>query len=165
MDLTNQMPIATKSSKIDITLEKNTKSISQELFKYLLKGDVICLKGEIGVGKTTFIKYLINNLQSKYKIKETEVPSPTFNLAYEYKIKEIQIKHYDLYRVKSKLDLINLGLFEEQLNTITFIEWPEILEDNIKNRIDLNFEYEENLEKRSLIISSIDRAEVVNAFK
>ena len=71
MDLTNQMPIATKSSKIDITLEKNTKSISQKLFKYLFKGDVICLKGEIGVGKTTFIKYLINNLQSKYKIKET----------------------------------------------------------------------------------------------
>ena len=65
MDLTNQMPIATKSSKIDITLEEDTKSISQKISDYLSKGDVVFLYGEIGVGKTTFIKHLINCLQFK----------------------------------------------------------------------------------------------------
>ena len=65
MDLTNQMPIATKSSKIDISLEKNTESISKKFSKFIKKGDIIFFYGEIGVGKTTFIKYLINNLQRK----------------------------------------------------------------------------------------------------
>ena len=60
MDLTNPMHIATKSSKIDITLEKDTKSISQKISNYLSKGDIVFFYGEIGVGKTTFIKHLIN---------------------------------------------------------------------------------------------------------
>ena len=51
------MHIATKSSKIDITLEEDTKSISQKISDYLSKGDVVFLYGEIGVGKTTFIKH------------------------------------------------------------------------------------------------------------
>ena len=80
MDLTNQMPIATKSSKIDISLEKNTESISKKFSNIINKGDIIFFYGEIGVGKTTFIKYLINNLQSKSGLKSTEVPSTTFNI-------------------------------------------------------------------------------------
>ena len=67
MDLTNQMLIATRSSKIDISLEKNTESISKRFSNLIRKGDIIYFYGEIGVGKTTFIKYLINNLQSKKK--------------------------------------------------------------------------------------------------
>ena len=65
MDLTNQMPIATKSSKIDISLEEKTKLISKKFSKLIKKGDIIFFYGEIGVGKTTFIKHLINNLQSE----------------------------------------------------------------------------------------------------
>ena len=67
MDLTNQMPIATKSSKIDISLEKNTESISKKFSNFIKKGDIIFFYGEIGVGKTTFIKHLVNNLQKKKK--------------------------------------------------------------------------------------------------
>ena len=159
------MPTATKSSKIDITLERDTKLISQKLSSFLSIGDIIFLKGEIGVGKTTFIKYLINNLKIKSKQKKTEIPSPTFNLVYEYKVGKILINHYDLYRVKDKLDLKNIGILEDYKDKLTFIEWPEILEDNIKNRIDLNFKYEDDLKKRSLIISSKNRIDVVNEFK
>ena len=164
-DLTNQMPIATNSSKIDITLEKDTKSISQKISKYLSKGDIVFFYGEIGVGKTTFIKYLINYLQSKLNKKITEIPSPTFNIVYEYKIDELIIQHYDLYRVKSEMELKNIGLFENQKESITLIEWPEIIREKPKNIIELNFNYEENLNKRSLIISSKYKKKIFDEFK
>ena len=159
------MLIATKSSKIDITLEKNTKSISQKISNYLIKGDVIFLYGEIGIGKTTFIRHLINYLQLKYNVKATEIPSPTFNIVYEYKIGELTIQHYDLYRLKNEIELKNIGLFENQKESITLIEWPEIIREKPKNIIELNFNYEENLSKRSLIISSKYKKEIFDEFK
>ena len=159
------MHIATKSSKIDITLEKNTQSISQKISNYLSKGDIVFLYGEIGVGKTTFIKHLINSLQFKSNQKITEVPSPTFNIVYEYKIDELIIQHYDLYRVKSHMELKNIGIFENQKDSLTLVEWPEIIKEKPKNIIELNFNYEENLSKRSLIISSNYKKEIFNEFK
>ena len=159
------MHIATKSSKIDITLEKDTQSISQKISNYLSKGDIVFLYGEIGVGKTTFIKHLINSLQFKSNQKITEVPSPTFNIVYEYKIDELIIQHYDLYRVKSHMELKNIGIFENQKDSLILIEWPEIIKEKPKNIIELNFNYEENLSKRSLIISSNYKKEIFNEFK
>ena len=159
------MHIATKSSKIDITLEKDTQSISQKISNYLSKGDIVFLYGEIGVGKTTFIKHLINSLQFKSNQKITEVPSPTFNIVYEYKIDELIIQHYDLYRVKSHMELKNIGIFENQKDSLILIEWPEIIKEKPKNIIELNFNYEENLSKRSLIISNNYKKEIYNEFK
>ena len=159
------MHIATKSSKIDITLEKDTQSISQKISNYLSKGDIVFLYGEIGVGKTTFIKHLINSLQFKSNQKITEVPSPTFNIVYEYKIDEMIIQHYDLYRVKSHMELKNIGIFENQKDSLILIEWPEIIKEKPKNIIELNFNYEENLSKRRLIISSNYKKEIFNEFK
>ena len=159
------MHIATKSSKIDITLEKDTQSISQKISNYLSKKDIIFLYGEIGIGKTTFIKHLINYLQSKLNKKTTEVLSPTFNILHEYKINELIIKHYDLYRIKSEIELKNIGLFENQKDSITLVEWPEIIKEKPKNIIELNFKYEDNLSKRSLIISSNYKKKIFNEFK
>ena len=159
------MHIATKSSKIDITLEKDTQSISQKISNYLSKEDIVFLYGEIGVGKTTFIKHLINFLQFKSNQKITEVPSPTFNIVYEYKIDELIIQHYDLYRVKSHMELKNIGIFENQKDSLILVEWPEIIKEKPKNIIELNFNYEENLSKRSLIISSDYKKEIFNEFK
>ena len=76
--------------------------------------DCIFLIGEIGVGKTTFTRYFINYLQEKEGVKVTEVLSPTFNLLYEYDLKEYKIMHYDLYRVKQEKELNNLGLFQDE---------------------------------------------------
>ena len=165
MDLTNQMPIATKSSKIDISLEENTKFISKKFSNFIKKGDIIFFYGEIGVGKTTFIKHLINNLQSKSGLKLTEVPSPTFNIVNEYKINEIIINHYDLFKIKDLKELYNIGIFEDNSELVTLVEWPEIISKKPKETIELYFNYEDDFQKRNLEIFSDHRKEIINEFK
>ena len=165
MDLTNQMLIATKSSKIDISLEKNTELISKKFSNYIRKGDIIFFYGEIGVGKSTFIKYLINNLQYKNKLNITEIPSPTFNIVNEYKINETIINHYDLFKLKDPSEIHNIGLFENNLDIITLIEWPEIISKKPKKVIELYFNYEDDFKKRNLEIFSEHRKEIINEFK
>ena len=165
MDLTNQMPIATKSSKIDISLEEKTKLISKKFSKLIKKGDIIFFYGEIGVGKTTFIKHLINNLQSESGLKSTEVPSPTFNIVNEYKINEIIINHYDLFKIKNSKELYNIGIFEDNLELVTLVEWPEIISKKPKKVIELYFNYEDDFKKRNLEIFSDHRKEIINEFK
>ena len=165
MDLTNQMPIATKSSKIDISLEKNTESISKKFSNFIKKGDVIFFYGEIGVGKTTFIKHLINNLQSKSELKKTEVPSPTFNIVHEYLIKNILVAHYDLYRLSSKKECNNIGLNEDLDNKINIIEWPEKIQKKPIDRIELYFRYKNNFVSRSLKIKKYGRCKKYEIFK
>ena len=165
MDLISQMPIATKSSKIDISLKKNTEFISKKFSNFIKKGDVVFFYGEIGVGKTTFIKYLINNLQSKNELKITEVTSPTFNIVNEYKIGEIVVNHYDLFKIKDPKELYNIGIFEDNSEIITLVEWPEIISDKPKKLIELYFTYEDDFQKRSLEIFSEYKKEIINEFK
>ena len=165
MDLTNQMPIATKSSKIDISLEKNTESISKKFSNFIKKGDTIFFYGEIGVGKTTFIKHLINNLQRKNELKLTEVPSPTFNIVNEYKINEIVINHYDLFKIEDPKELYNIGIFEDNSEMVTLVEWPEIIFNKPKKIIELYFSYENDFQRRNLEIFSEHRKEIFNEFK
>ena len=165
MDLTNQMPIATKSSKIDISLEKKTESISKKFSNFIKKGDIFCFYGEIGVGKTTFIKHLINNLQRKNELNLTEVPSPTFNIVNEYKINEIVINHYDLFKIKDPKELYNIGIFEDNSEMVTLVEWPEMIFNKPKKIIELYFSYEDDFKRRNLEIFSENRKEVINEFK
>ena len=87
------MPIATNSDKIDISLEVKTAEIAKNFSQILKKGDVVFLYGEIGVGKTTFIRHLINNIQKNNHINLSEVTSPTFNLVNEYDVKCFIIQH------------------------------------------------------------------------
>ena len=159
------MHTATKSSKIDISLEKNTEFISKKFSNYIKKGDIIFFYGEIGVGKTTFIKHLINNLQNNKKLNLTEIPSPTFNIVNEYKIDEIIINHYDLFKLKDPKELYNIGLFENSSEIVTFVEWPEIISNKPKNIIELYFNYENDFKERKLEIFSEYRKEIINEFK
>ena len=111
----------------------------------------------MGVGKTTFVKYLINQLLVKKNLQTTEVTSPTFNLLNEYKIDNLIIKHYDLFRLKNESEIKNLDLFDQNKNTITLIEWPELIEkENVKKTIDLVFNYENELNNRSVKIVGLD---------
>ena len=150
------MHIATKSDKIDLSSEKKTEELANKILKKIKVGDIIFLYGEIGVGKTTFIKYLINGFQKENKLKLTEVTSPTFNLLNEYQINQIKINHYDLFRLKSVEEIKNLGLFEDNRNLITLIEWPQIIKKKPKNLIELNFKYEDDHQKRSAQIKGLN---------
>ena len=98
----NQMPIAIKNSIIDISSEETTRELAKNFSNYLNGGEIIFLYGEMGVGKTTFVKYLINQLLIKKNLLTTEVTSPTFNLLNEYEIDNLIIKHYDLFRLKNE---------------------------------------------------------------
>ena len=151
------MPIATKGDKIDISSEQKTEEVAKKINKEIKPGDIIFLYGEIGVGKTTFVKYLINDFQVKFDEKITEVTSPTFNIMNEYKVNDLIIKHYDLFRLKDKSEINNLDLFDKNQNTITLIEWPELINKaNFKKTIDLIFNYENELNNRSVKIDGLD---------
>ena len=147
------MPIAIKDSTIDITAEKLTKELAKEFTKYLRGGEFVFLYGEMGVGKTTFVKYFINEYQKINNLIQTEITSPTFSLLNEYKVKDTRIKHYDLFRISRKEDINNLDIFEKDNKLITLIEWPQLLTDtqNIKS-IDLTFNYLNDLNDRSVDI-------------
>ena len=121
------MLIATRSGKINISKEKDTRLVAERLSKLINLGDFILLTGNLGVGKTTFIKYIINSFQRINRQKISEVPSPTFNITNEYQIKKILIKHYDLYRIKNEKELNNLGIQENLKKQITLVEWPEMV--------------------------------------
>ena len=148
------MPIATKSSKLDISKEIITKKIAEKIANKVKKNTTLLFYGDIGIGKTTFIRYLINYLQTKNNLEITEIPSPTFNIINEYKINSLIIRHFDLYRVKDKKELNNIGINENTGDYARLIEWPEILGENLDSTFRLKFEYDEKLENRYLIISN-----------
>ena len=132
---------------------EDTFNLSKKIGKLLSNGDVIFLYGEIGVGKTTFVRGLINNFEVQRGTNESQILSPTFNIVFDYVIKELKMMHYDLYRLKNSKDINELGIFVEIENCITLIEWPELIEKKPDNRIELFFSYlEENLDKRNLEI-------------
>ena len=133
------------------------KKITSSIKKILLPGDVIFLYGQIGVGKTTFVRLLINNYENEKKLKKSEVLSPTFNIVFEYNIKDFTIEHYDLYRLKNEKEIKNIGLFVNLKQNITIVEWPELIKNKPINRIDLFFEYTKDMNERTLTIKTSGR--------
>jgi len=129
---------------------EHLNSISVKISKKLEKGDCIFLIGEIGVGKTTFTRHLINNLQKQNGLKETEVLSPTFNLLYEYDIRDLKIMHYDLYRIKKERELDHLGIFSDGLDTVKVIEWPDLIKTPLENKLEIHLEYGQHENERNI---------------
>ncbi len=147
------MPIAIKDSTIYITSEKLTKELAKEFTKYLKGGEFVFLYGEMGVGKTTFVKYFINEYQKINNLTQSEITSPTFSLLNEYQVKDIRIKHYDLFRINRKEDINNLDIFEKDNKLITLIEWPQLIADKQDIKfITLTFNYLNQLNDRTVDI-------------
>ena len=146
------MHIATKSSKINTSSKKQLEEFAKKIGAEIKQGDIFFLFGEMGVGKTSFVKYLINNLQKKFRQELTEVTSPTFNIMNEYRVKDLLIKHFDLYRLESTDELKDLNLFDLNDEAIILIEWPEIIKKKPNSLIELHFEYENEYQNRFIKI-------------
>ncbi len=152
----NQMPIATNNDKVILNSEKDTKEFAENFLEKIKLNYNVFVYGEMGVGKTTFVKYLVNGFQKKNKLKITDVTSPTFNLLNQYDLNKFVINHYDLFRLKNDDELKNLDLFEDNLNAVSLIEWPEIIKKKPKKLIELFFKYEEDYQKRSVQIKGLN---------
>ena len=137
-------------------------SFSEKVADYLKEKDCIFLTGEIGVGKTTFTKFLINYLQKKEGSKVTEVLSPTFNLLYEYDLKKYKIMHYDLYRLKNENELNNLGIFQDNEDAIKIIEWPNLIKIPIFNKLEINLDYAKHDNERKLRLLATGKWKILN---
>jgi len=129
---------------------KDTQNFSKNISRIISAGDIIFLYGEIGVGKTTFVRFFINYLESKNGIKNSDVLSPTFNIVYDYDIGNIKILHYDLYRLKNYKDISQLGIFETSKDYIRIVEWPELIKPKPKDRIDILFQYSKLMDSRKV---------------
>ena len=136
---------------------EDIKKLSKNISKIVKNGDVIFLCGEIGVGKTTFARFFINNLETKHKIKNSDVLSPTFNIVYDYDVGNVKILHYDLYRLKNYNDISQLGMFETSNNHIKIIEWPELIKPKPKNRIDILFQHSQLINSRKVKITGFGK--------
>ena len=106
----------------------------------------------MGVGKTTFVKHVINKIQFKNNEKITEVTSPTFSIMNEYILDNLIIKHYDLFRLRSDKELKDLNLFDNSDKEILFIEWPELIKQEPNSITKLYFQYENNYKDRHIKI-------------
>ena len=131
---------------------EDTQNFSKNISKIIRPGDIIFLYGEIGVGKTTFVRFFINHLESKNGIKNSDVLSPTFNIVYDYDVKDIKILHYDLYRIKNYKDIFQLGMFETSKEHIKIVEWPELIKPKPRDRIDILFKYSQLTDSRKVEI-------------
>ena len=137
-------------------------SLSQKVADKLVKNDCIFLIGEIGVGKTTFARYLINYLQEKNGEKITEVLSPTFNLLYEYDLKGIKIMHYDLYRIRDEKELKQLGIFLDKQDTIKIIEWPQLINIPLSDKLEIHLDYVKNEKEREIKFIGSGKWKILN---
>ena len=136
---------------------EDTQNFSKNISKIVNAGDIIFLYGEIGVGKTTFVRFFINHLENKNRIENSEVLSPTFNIVYDYDVGNVKIIHYDLFRLKSYQDISQLGMFETSQDCIKGVEWPELIESKPKDRIDILFQYSKLIDSREVKINGFGK--------
>ena len=107
---------------------REIEKLATNLCKDISVGDICLFQGELGAGKTTFVRLLINNLYLLNNLpKPASITSPTFPILNTYDLNSLQIYHYDLYRIQNLKELEELDFFENLNNNITFIEWPEML--------------------------------------
>ena len=142
---------------MQLTSLEDTQNFSKNISKIISAGDIIFLYGDIGVGKTTFVRFLINHLESKNGIKKSDVLSPTFNIVYDYDVGNLKILHYDLYRLKNYKDISQLGMFETSNDSIKIVEWPELIESKPRDRVDIQFQYSKLIDSRKVKIVGIGK--------
>ena len=132
---------------------EDTQKFAKNISKIISVGDIIFLYGDIGVGKTTFVRFFVNHLESKNKINISDVLSPTFNIVYDYDVGNLKILHYDLYRLENYNDILQLGMFETSNDHIKIIEWPELIKPKPIDRVDISLKYSKLIDSREVKIT------------
>lgn len=115
-----QGAINTKVTKVSCKDEAEMKALGGRIGAQLNVGDVIALTGELGAGKTTLIRGLIQSFQPN-----EEVPSPTYTLVQTYDLPDYELWHCDLYRLKHPDEVFELGLIDAMVECVCVIEWPD----------------------------------------
>jgi tRNA threonylcarbamoyl adenosine modification protein YjeE len=113
---------------LDLADEAATTRLAEDLAVVLKPGDVIALQGDLGAGKTTLARAIIRALADD---PDLEVPSPTFTLAQDYRLARFPVFHFDLYRIGSPRDLIEIGFDDAIRSGAVLVEWPERAGDEL----------------------------------
>lgn len=111
------------SKVFECKTEDDTKKLAQQFARLAKKGDVFALYGTLGVGKSCFSRYFIQDL-----VEIEDVPSPTFTLVQMYEADNFEIYHYDMYRLKNDIEAFELGIEESFYFGVNLVEWPEKIE-------------------------------------
>ena len=112
---------------------KQLQVIAKKLANKSLLGDIYLLSGELGAGKTTFIRFFINSMFNRYLIRKPDsIKSPSFPILINYTLKNFEVFHYDFYRLKNKNDIQELNIIENLKDNITLIEWPQMIINNLQ---------------------------------
>ena len=127
--------------KATINSIQKTKSIADFLFKLSKKGDIFALYGDIGVGKTTFVRYFINRAT-----KIDYITSPSYNIYFKYESKKATIYHMDAWRIENDLEILNLGVLDFFKDSIFLIEWADKVDSFLPtSKLKITLEYRKNL--------------------
>ena len=127
-----------------------TASLASALARLVVKGDVILLEGDLGVGKTAFAKHFINTLLDEPE----EVPSPTFTLVQTFQTPDFSIWHFDLYRLQHEEEVYELGIEDAFAEGVSLIEWPGLAEAMLpENILTITLTYGENKGSRKAILA------------
>ena len=109
------------------------KIVAQNLAQNSVLGDIYLLNGELGSGKTTFTRFFINSIFEKNFIKKPySIKSPSFPIMINYPLKNFEVFHYDLYRLKNENEIQELNIIENLKENITLIEWPQMIINNLQ---------------------------------
>jgi len=112
---------------------KQLEVIAKMLARKSIIGDIYLLSGELGAGKTTFIRFFINSIFELNLIKRpNSIKSPSFPILINYPIKNFEVFHYDLYRLKNENEIQELNIIENLKKNITLIEWPQMIINNLQ---------------------------------
>jgi tRNA threonylcarbamoyladenosine biosynthesis protein TsaE len=137
---------------IDLRSEAATADLARRLGAFLTIGDVVALRGDLGAGKTSFARALIRALIGPDGA-DREVPSPTFTLVQTYETPAGRIHHFDLYRIISPDELIEIGWDEALADGIVLVEWPERAGALLPAaRLDLTLEFGADAEARRALL-------------
>ena len=140
--------------KIISNSEEETKLIGRKCAKDLKKGDVIVLTGDLGSGKTKFTEGVL-----QFFGLENEISSPTFNIVNEYVNRDVNVYHFDVYRLEDEDEFYAIGGEEYFEKGICLVEWGEMIESALPNKY-IQISFSRNLENenvREIVIEEINK--------